>query len=169
MGRERPAAGSRNRADARRWPGSSSIASAIASPFCTPRFTTPSAPSSGGAFARARRAWWWARAPASSRRCRISASSSSMRSTTAATSRRKRPRYNGRDVAIVRRAGRGRLRGARLGHAQSRKPLQRRARQVHAARTAGAHRAAAHARRGTDRHARRSFWKRASRPPSRAS
>ena len=44
------------------------------------------------------------------------------------------PRYNGRDVAIVRAQARERLRRAGLGDAQPRKPLQRRARQVHAAR-----------------------------------
>ena len=45
------------------------------------------------------------------------------------------------------------MRGARLGHAQPGEPLQRGARQVHAAGAAGAHRGAAHARGGTDRHA----------------
>ena len=57
------------------------------------------------------------------------------------------PRYNGRDVAIVRAQAAGRVRGAGLRHAQPGEPLQRGARQVHAARTARAHRSAAHARR----------------------
>ena len=35
------------------------------------------------------------------------------------------PRYNGRDVAIVRAQARRRVRGARLGHAQPGEPLQR--------------------------------------------
>ena len=63
------------------------------------------------------------------------------------------PRYNGRDVAIVRAQAAGRVRGAGLGHAQPGEPLQRGARQVHAARTAGPHRGAAHAAGGADRHA----------------
>ncbi len=50
------------------------------------------------------------------------------------------PRYNGRDVAIVRAQAAGAVRGARLRHPQPRKPLQRRKGQVHAARTARAHR-----------------------------
>jgi primosomal protein N' (replication factor Y) len=40
------------------------------------------------------------------------------------------PRYNGRDVAILRGREGGRLRGAGLGDAEPGKPLQRRARQV---------------------------------------
>ena len=62
----------------------------------------------------------------------------------------------GRDAALQRarrgdraRASRGRLRRAGLGHAQPGEPLQRRARQVHAAGAARAHRAAAACRRST--------------------
>ena len=62
-----------------------------------------------------------------------------------ATSRRRRRAINGRDVAIVRAQAAGRVRGAGLGYAQPGEPLQRRARQVHAARTARPHRGAAHA------------------------
>jgi primosomal protein N' (replication factor Y) (superfamily II helicase) len=69
-----------------------------------------------------------------------------------ATSRKKsalqRPRRGHRA-----RAGGRRLRGAGLGHAQPREPLQRRARQVHPARTARPHRRAAHAHGRADRHA----------------
>ena len=59
-----------------------------------------------------------------------------------------RPRCGHRARARSRRRG-----GAWLGHAEPRKPLQRRARQVHADQTAGTHRAAAHAGRRSDRHA----------------
>ena len=59
------------------------------------------------------------------------------------------PRYNGRDVAVVRAQARGRVRGAGFGHAEPGKPLQRRARQVHPAGTAGAHRSAADAHGGS--------------------
>ena len=62
------------------------------------------------------------------------------------------PRYNGRDVAIVR-AGGGGVRDSGFGHAQPGEPLQRREGQVHAAGVAGAHRSAPHAAGGADRHA----------------
>ena len=55
------------------------------------------------------------------------------------------PRYHGRDVAVVR--ARNARRGGRAGlrNAQSGNPLQRRARQVHAAGAARTHRAPPHA------------------------
>ena len=56
------------------------------------------------------------------------------------------PRYNGRDVADRARAGGRRVRGAGLGHAEPGEPLQRGARQVYAAGTAGPHRGAARCR-----------------------
>ncbi len=63
------------------------------------------------------------------------------------------PRYNGRDVAIVRARAAGACVVLGLRHAQPRKPLQRRTRQVHAAAAARAHRTAPAAAGGTDRHA----------------
>ena len=46
--------------------------------------------------------WWWELGQVSSLRCRTWDSSSSTKSTMAATSSRTTPRYNGRDVAVVR-------------------------------------------------------------------
>ena len=63
------------------------------------------------------------------------------------------PRYHGRDVAVVRARDAKRGRRARLRHAQSRNPLQRRARQIHSPGAARAHRAPPHAARRADRHA----------------
>ena len=66
----------------------------------------------------------------------------------------------GGDAAVQRagrghraRAGGGGVRGSGVGHAEPGEPVQRGARQVHAARTAGADRGAAHAEGGADRHA----------------
>ena len=63
------------------------------------------------------------------------------------------PRYNGRDVAIVRAQGAGACVVLGFGHAQPGEPVQRRTRQVHAARIARAYRGPAHAGSGPHRHA----------------
>ena len=72
------------------------------------------------------------------------------------------PRYNGRDVAVMR-AHQAEACVVLVRDTEPRNPLQRRARQIHSARIAGACREPSDAGGGTDRHEVRSSWKRASR------
>ena len=150
---QRAAAGARDRAHARRWPASSSRASAIASPSCT----APSPTSE--------RTEQWRRIRSGAAGVVVGTRSGVFAPVRnlglivvdeehdGSYKQEETPRYNGRDVAIVRAQARRRLRGAGLRHAQPGEPLQRRARQVHAAGTARPHRGAAHAAGGADRHA----------------
>ena len=78
------------------------------------------------------------------------------------------PRYNGRDVAIVRAQAAGAcvVLGSATPSLESRYNAERG--KYTLLELPGPHRRAAHAAGGADRHARRSFWRRASRPPFRA-
>ena len=78
------------------------------------------------------------------------------------------PRYNGRDVAIVRAQAAGAcvVLGSATPSLESRYNAERG--KYTLLELPGPHRGAAHAAGRADRHARRSFWRRASRPPSRA-
>ena len=121
--------------------------------FCIPPFTMPSAPSNGGASGRdlatvvvGTRSGVFA--PVQNLGLIVVDEEHDQ-----SYKQQETPRYNGRDVAMVRAQAAGAVRRARLRDAESREPLQRRARQVQAARAARAHRAAAHAGRRADRHA----------------
>ena len=121
------------------------------------------------AFAPARPAWWWGRGPACSRRCENLGLIVVDEEHDESYKQEETPRYHGRDVAVVRAQAAGAcvVLGSATPSLESRYNVERG--KYTLLELPGRIEARPMPRGRTDRHARRSFWKRASRRPFRAS